>query len=139
MNSDNSKSNHFSNPDFIQILFSPESAAVKPAISKNDRERIIKIMKEKYPRATDEELLILRYRYNSIEKLKKLAEERGGKCLSDQYLGVSQKLRWTCGKIHDGKNVYVWEQFSDPIIKGAWCQKCRHANRKLNTKDSKHY
>lgn len=106
---------------------------------KTNEAQILRQMKDKYPRCTDNALLLLRAKYDTIEKIKALAEERGGKCLTDQFINISAKLTWSCGKIHDGKNIHTWEQFLDPIIEGAWCQKCRHALRKLNTKDVKHY
>lgn len=119
-------------------LFSQNILNSTPSDAKTSEAKILRDMKKKYPRSTDD-LLLLRAKYDTIEKIKALAEERGGKCLSDEFINISAKLTWSCGKIHDGKNIHTWDQFLDPIIQGAWCQKCRHALRKLNTKDVKHY
>ncbi len=120
-------------------LFSQNILNSAQSDAKTSEAKILRDMKKKYPRSTDDDLLLLRAKYDTIEKIKALAKERGGKCLSNEFINISAKLTWSCGKIHDGKNIHAWDQFLDPIIQGAWCQKCRHALRKFNTKDVKHY
>ncbi|RPJ97246.1 hypothetical protein CW357_00825 [Rummeliibacillus sp. TYF005] len=54
----------------------------------------------------------------SIETMKKIAEERGGWCLSDNYINQLTKLTWKCSEGH------IWETTPKTIRKGAWCPFC---------------
>jgi len=54
-----------------------------------------------------------------IEIAKSLAEERGGKCLSDKYISGRENLKWSCSKGH------VWEATLDSVKnKKTWCAEC---------------
>jgi len=53
-----------------------------------------------------------------LEGLKKLAAERGGECISTEYLRQSSPLQWRCGNGHE------WLARSDQIIRGRWCPEC---------------
>lgn len=51
--------------------------------------------------------------------MKKIAEERGGKCLSDAFNTTRQKLIWQCNKGH------TWEAIPDTVVnRGSWCPTC---------------
>lgn len=65
--------------------------------------------------ATDRGIAVRKY---TIDDMKKLASEHGGKCLSDQYTNPHTKLRWQCSKGH------VWESEPNGIRAGHWCGKC---------------
>ena len=55
----------------------------------------------------------------SIEDCQKLAEERGGKCLSTEYKNNRTKMRWQCQKYHE------WEaKFHDIKDDNNWCPHC---------------
>ena len=54
----------------------------------------------------------------TIEEMRSLAEERGGKCLSDKYVSLSTKVKWQCSKGH------VWEATTQDIRRGNWCPEC---------------
>lgn len=54
----------------------------------------------------------------TIESMKTIAEQRGGKCLSEEYLNNRTKLKWQCDKGH------VWEATPHDISGGAWCHIC---------------
>jgi thiol-disulfide isomerase/thioredoxin len=54
----------------------------------------------------------------TIEEMQKIAKERGGVCLSNQYVNTATKLRWRC------KEGHIWEATPDPIKRGHWCPKC---------------
>jgi hypothetical protein len=54
----------------------------------------------------------------TIEQMRYLAKERGGKCLSKSYAGVHKKLLWQCPKGHR------WEAAPTHIITGHWCPYC---------------
>jgi len=50
--------------------------------------------------------------------MQRLAQEKGGRCLSDNYINNATKLRWECAEEH------VWEATPAGIISGKWCLKC---------------
>ena len=54
----------------------------------------------------------------TIEEMQKIAEARGGKCLSDKYFNNKTKLQWQCTEGH------IWEAQPDSIRQGKWCRKC---------------
>lgn len=53
----------------------------------------------------------------SIEDMRKLAQERGGKCLSTEY-HYKRRLTWECGC------GYKWKATPASVIPGSWCPKC---------------
>lgn len=50
--------------------------------------------------------------------MKALAEERGGKCLSEEYVSQTRKLKWQCSDGH------TWEAVPNSIKQGSWCPYC---------------
>ena len=54
----------------------------------------------------------------TIEDMIEIAKERGGECLSDQYINTHTKLRWKCDKGH------IWENSPSNIKRGQWCPYC---------------
>jgi hypothetical protein len=67
------------------------------------------------------------YKWN-ISKIQKIAEKRGGECLSKTYYNPREKLNWRCDKGH------VWEAVFDSVRRGSWCLQCRE-NSPLTLKD----
>jgi hypothetical protein len=62
----------------------------------------------------------------TIEEIQKIAEERGGKCLSAEYVNSQTNLKWECAEGH------TW--FAKPgDIKngGTWCPHCYKESRKI--------
>lgn len=61
-----------------------------------------------------------------LDKMKKIAFERGGECLSTEYLGIQKKLEWRCKRGHE------WESAPKHIVAdNAWCPVCaREATKK---------
>lgn len=57
-------------------------------------------------------------RYPTIEEMHRLAQEHGGKCLSDTYMGAFSKLLWECAEGHQ------WESAPTNIKSGTWCPYC---------------
>ena len=55
-----------------------------------------------------------------LEKAKKLAIDRGGKCLSKKYVNNSTKLTFQCGESAHGK----FEIDMRHASQGRWCRKC---------------
>jgi hypothetical protein len=50
--------------------------------------------------------------------MQEIAAERGGRCLSTEYVNSSTKLKWECALGH------VWEATPQAIKKGKWCVEC---------------
>ncbi len=57
-------------------------------------------------------------RKGTIEEMQGIAEKRGGKCLSSEYVNNKTKLLWECAKGHQ------WEATPDKIKQGRWCPQC---------------
>lgn len=53
--------------------------------------------------------------------LRRLAAERGGDCLSDEYHGARAKYRWRCAEGHE------WDARFQNVREGSWCPKCAQA------------
>jgi hypothetical protein len=66
---------------------------------------------------------------NELKEFQEIAEKRGGKCISQIYLGVTEKHLFRCSKDHE------WSALGSSIRQGSWCPKCKpdaigDANRK---------
>ena len=57
-------------------------------------------------------------RHQDIDDMRRLALDRGGKCLSEAYVDNRTNLTWACEKGH------VWEACPNPIKSGTWCPVC---------------
>ena len=64
----------------------------------------------------------------TIYGIQHIAEERGGKCLSSQYVNAFTKLKFACKKGH------VWQSQPASIRSGTWCPMCA-GNQKLAIED----
>jgi hypothetical protein len=54
----------------------------------------------------------------TIEEMQKMAESRGGKCLSATYANTHIHLKWQC------KEGHVWDAWPSNIKAGKWCPIC---------------
>lgn len=54
----------------------------------------------------------------NISVLHKLAEERGGRCLSTNYTNANDKYEWQCSEGH------IWKAKYGNIYWGNWCKQC---------------
>lgn len=55
----------------------------------------------------------------TIEMMRQVARERGGECLSREYVDARRKLRWRCGKCK-----HEWDAPAFAIRRGQWCPPC---------------
>lgn len=60
----------------------------------------------------------------TLEEIQEIAVSRGGRCISDEYLGSKFKLTWQCSLGH------TWRAFVTPVRRGSWCPTCA-GNQKL--------
>jgi hypothetical protein len=61
---------------------------------------------------------------NRLGKLKSVARDRGGDCLSKQYITATTKISWIC------KNGHIWKASPSSILRGSWCPACAGKNSK---------
>lgn len=54
-----------------------------------------------------------------LQELKEVAESRGGKCLSTEYIDGSVKLKWQCSSGH------IWEAKPGNVKIKSWCPTCQ--------------
>lgn len=66
---------------------------------------------------------------NGPEIAKQKAMERGGKCLSTEYINNHTKMLWKCNKGHEWK-----ANFSKIVGENQWCPRCSVENAKQKTK-----
>lgn len=59
-----------------------------------------------------------RQKAKNIETAHKLAQARGGECLSSEYTNNRTRLTWRCSEGHE------WEAIPASIQRGSWCPKC---------------
>ncbi len=57
-------------------------------------------------------------RRGSLAEMQLFAQSRGGKCLSEQYINTTTKLRWECKRGHQ------WDARPSDVKKGTWCPEC---------------
>jgi len=69
----------------------------------------------------------------SIEEMRKMAHERGGVCLSYDYVNSMTKLHWEC---HLG---HRWYALQGNVRKGHWCPDCGHMNQIRNPKSKERW
>jgi len=69
----------------------------------------------------------------TIEDMRKLAHERGGRCLSEEYRGNIHKLTWQC------KLGHVWETTPETVRRGSWCPECYYLSMCLSDEARKKY
>ncbi len=69
-------------------------------------------------------------REQSFEKLKEVVAKKGGKCLSDSYVGRDVKLKFQCDKRH------IWKvELSSILNKRYWCPFCSTEKQRKNIND----
>lgn len=59
-----------------------------------------------------------------LADMKALAMQRGGECLSEDYINNRTKLRWKC------KDGHEWEATSAHVRNGTWCPLCARSRKK---------
>lgn len=67
---------------------------------------------------------------HTIEEIRKIAEKKGGKCLSKKYSNNKGALLWECAEGHR------WRRDAHGILSGAWCGRCAHARIGISQRDT---
>jgi DNA-directed RNA polymerase subunit RPC12/RpoP len=58
---------------------------------------------------------------SNLDALRRIALDRGGKCLSREYRGAHQKMDWECGRCG-----HQWSATAASVRAGSWCKVCGH-------------
>jgi len=61
-----------------------------------------------------------------LDKIRALAREKGGSCLSSEYPRLGEKLRFRCERGHE------WDAEARKIREGHWCARCRRSLADMN-------
>ena len=69
----------------------------------------------------------------TLKECREFAQNKGGKCLSDEYRNSGTKMMWECGKSHEWKST-----FRSIKNNGHWCPKCSKT-AKLTIKECKEF
>jgi len=56
----------------------------------------------------------------TLEEYQRIAEARGGRCLSRKYVNAQTKLTFRCVAAH------VWQATPNSLKNGTWCKRCAH-------------
>lgn len=59
-----------------------------------------------------------RTRRLTLQEMRKIAAEKGGRCLSNEYINANTHLLWECSKGHR------WKAIPNSIKQGSWCSIC---------------
>ncbi len=65
----------------------------------------------------------------TIAEMQAIAQERGGKCLSEIYVNADTHLVWQCAKGHQ------WKTASRKIKEGSWCPQCARDKQRLTIEE----
>ena len=70
------------------------------------------------------------WNFNLIERLTAAATARGGKCLSDEFVGLHRKYLWECTVGHR------WQAAGSSVIhRKSWCPQCHFAKLRKRSRD----
>jgi len=61
---------------------------------------------------------------SALNKLNEIALQKGGKCLSTEYINNGTKLLWEC------KEGHIWKSTPANVKSGKWCRKCSGYEKK---------
>lgn len=67
-------------------------------------------------------------RKHTLDGCQKIAEDKDGKCLSEEYKNNHSKMLWECSSGHR------WEATLVNVLAGIWCNQCSGFNRVLSMK-----
>lgn len=67
-------------------------------------------------------------RRQGIESMRAIAAERGGQCVSDNYVDNKTRLEWECARGHR------WWARPRQITTGNWCAQCHFLSQITNEK-----
>ena len=82
----------------------------------------LKLLPKKYKRHIDYTKFKV-FSPDSLDRMKKIAKDKQGRCLSRQYINAHTKMRWRCKKGH------IWEAIPNNIQRGSWCPYCFGRNK----------
>jgi hypothetical protein len=72
----------------------------------------------------------IKARKHTIDEMHRLAESKGGDCLSKEFTSIHKKLKWICKENH------IWFAIPWSLMRGAWCPVCGHKQTWITRKAS---
>jgi hypothetical protein len=69
---------------------------------------------------------------HTIEEMRAIAHDRGGRCLSDAYVDLKTRLKWECARGH------AWSTSPMSVLIGSWCPRCARAKQRIHTIEEMH-
>jgi hypothetical protein len=69
-----------------------------------------------------------RARRLTLREMRKIAAEKRGRCLSNEYVNANTHLLWECSKGHR------WRAIPNSIKRGSWCAICSRDGRKADVR-----
>lgn len=72
------------------------------------------------PECNNENISLRQRLSDGLERAQKLANDRGGLCLSTEYITAHTKMSWKCSS----KDHPIWQSSYKSILDGSWCPKC---------------
>ncbi|MEO6921907.1 MAG: hypothetical protein ABI171_23210 [Collimonas sp.] len=70
-----------------------------------------------------------RERNGSLERVQRLAKDRGGEYLEETYRNNKTPARWRCAEGH------IWKSGSGKIASGTWCPQCSHDRKRSSIEE----
>ena len=66
----------------------------------------------------------------TLEEMQAIARERGGLCLSDNYINIDTPLQWQCAQLHR------WHATPNSVKRGTWCSICYRDGQRQSLEES---
>lgn len=67
---------------------------------------------------------------DGLQRLQDRARAKGGRCLSEEYLGSTEQHQFECAKGH------AWATPAYSVLRGRWCRACSHDAQRLTLQDA---
>jgi hypothetical protein len=65
--------------------------------------------------------------------MRAIAKNRGGKCLSEDYINNHTKLKWQCAEGH------TWLATPRDVVRKTWCPQCANKRKGRIKKHNRNY
>lgn len=69
---------------------------------------------------------------DGLERLQRMAREKGGECLSTAYVGSRARYRFRCAQGHE------WDALGHRFVEGTWCRTCDETARQRELEADAH-
>ncbi len=111
---------HLELVEVLQILCSLPAQQHFACRSKHESTTEVREIRDGHgcPRCAKVELAACLLHSDGLERLHEAATERGGRCLTDTYIGIAAHYEWECAEGHR------WTAVAYRVVDGGWCPLC---------------